>query len=111
MKQATVQISEAISIDNESLVGRVGTKLPSSATTMRAVAPKGHEGHVMPMSPKPAAVKPANEKTKPKAPPKPPAAKPPAKMAKSCRRVERRCGKRSKAPTPSLSRYPGSPGI
>ena len=38
----------------------------------------GHEGHVMPVSPKPPAAKPTNEKPKTKAPPP---AKPPAKKA------------------------------
>ena len=79
MKQATLQINEAISIYNGARIASLGTNFPSAATTMRAVAPKGHEGHVMPMSPKPPAGTPANEKVKPKAPP--PAAKQPAKNA------------------------------
>ena len=40
----------------------------------------GHEGHVMPVSPKPPAAKPTNEKPKTKAPPP---VKPPAKKAGS----------------------------
>ena len=78
MKQTTLQINEAISIYNDARIARLDTNFPSAAT-MRAAAPKGHEGHVMPMSPKPPAGTPANEKVKPKAPP--PAAKQPAKNA------------------------------
>ncbi len=79
MKQTTVQINKAISTYSDVRIARLGTNFLIAATTMRAAAPKGHEGHVMPMSPKPPTGTPANEKVKPKAPP--PAAKQPAKNA------------------------------
>ena len=110
MKKSTIQINEAISINNDAGFGRVGTNPTSSTTIIRAVAPKGHEGHVMPMSPKPPAAKPAIEKTKPKAPP-PPAAKPPAKKAKSCMRTERGYSGIRYAPPPSARSCPTSPRI
>ncbi len=110
MKQTMVQINGAISINSDAGFGRVGTNLPSSTTIIRAVAPKGHEGHVMPMSPKPPAAKPANEKTQPKAPP-PPVAKPPAKKAKSCVRTERGRSGIWYASTQSARSGPTSPRI
>ena len=81
MKQSMAQMNYAISIHCDGGVERMGINRLSSATIIRAVAPKGHEGHVMPMPSKPPAVKPSNEKIKPKVPSTPPVAKPPAKHA------------------------------
>ena len=81
MKQTMVQLNDAISIHHDAGVGSMGINRPISATIIRAVAPKGHEGHVMPMPSKPPAVKPSNEKIKSKVPSTPPVTKPPAKHA------------------------------
>ena len=109
MTQTMVQINEAISIHNDA--GIVRTNLPDTTTSISAVAPKGHEGHVMPMPPKAPAVKPANEKVKPKVPSKPPAAKPPAKQAKSCMRAEPGRAGNWYVPPANLCRGPTLPRV
>ena len=99
MKQTVVQINEATSIYHDTGVGRVGTSILRSPTTVRATGHEGHEGHIMPMPPKPPAVKPVKEKIKPKTPPTPPVAKPPAKKAQSRLRAVRSHRGRRCAPT------------
>ena len=108
MQQTAVQINESTSIYHDTGVGRVGTSILRSPTTVRATGHEGHEGHVMPMPP---AVKPAKEKIKPKAPPTPPATKPPAKKAQIRLRAIRSCGGIWYAPTISGWHRPTSARI
>jgi len=108
MKQTAVQINEATSIYHDTGVGRVGTSILRSPTTVRATGHEGHEGHVMPMPP---AVKPVKEKIKPKTPPTPPVAKPPAKKAQSRLRAVRSRGGIWYAPTISGGHCPTSARI
>ena len=106
MKQTTVKIEGMKSIVGDAGVERQikrgdggvreNTNFLSGTATVRAM---GQEGHVMPSSPKPSAVKPAKEKIKPKAPP---TAKPPAKKAQSRRRAARSHRGRWCAPTSSV---------
>ena len=87
MKQTTVKIEGMKSIVGDATQVKRGdggvredANFLCGTATVRAM---GHEGHVMPSSPKPSAVKPPKEKIKPKAPPTPPTAKPPAKKTQS----------------------------
>ena len=55
MKQTAVQINEATSIYHDTGVGRVGTSILRSPTTLRATGHEGHEGHeghIMPLMPR-----------------------------------------------------------
>ncbi len=86
MTHTTEQINAAIFIPYDPRVYCAGTNGPVWSATIRTAASTGHEGHVMPMSPKPPAAKPTNEKPKTKAPPP---VKPPAKKAGSWARTGR----------------------
>ncbi len=86
MTHTTGQINAAIFTRFDTHVIRADTEGPVCAVTIRTAASTGHEGHVMPMSPKPPAAKPTNEKPKTKAPPP---VKPPAKKAGSWARTGR----------------------
>lgn len=74
MKQATVRISEALSIHGYARAGQVATSPLNGPTSVRAAEHEGHKGHVMPPAPKPPAARPGKEK--PAAPPTTPGAKP-----------------------------------
>ena len=86
MNHTTGQINAAIFTHFDTRVISADTQDPVCPATIRTAASTGHEGHVMPMSPKPPAAKPTNEKQKAKAPPP---VKPPAKKAGSLARTGR----------------------